>query len=635
MASKLFVQRLLVLTRNGHIAYDERFHKGVNIIRGDNSSGKSTITHLLFYGLGGSYVDFVPQAKKCQYVYVEVCISECILTLRREIRLTDEDRVESMSGMHIFWGNLDEALIGKCDSQFFGYKATEKTKSFSNALFEILGIPLVVGDNTITIHQLLRLMYVDQESPTSSLFMFEVFDSQITRETVAELLMGIYDSELYTAKLSLREQQKQLSNINIDIKAVKAALPRAEESSSVFLQSIINKKEEEIQELSNNIYNKRSGIIVKTPKINNMLDYKKKVANLRKCVREQQEKVEIITNEIEDTTLFILALKKRRTALNNSIQIRKGLENFVLEFCPECLTKLDDNVADGHCRLCKAPIDNTRGVRQAKRYDLEMSFQIKESELVLEESKHVLITEKAKLQGLKTQLATQEKLLKDQLKDVRSPQDEEIDDMIYTKGLLEGEILQYRTMLEKAIYYENLLHQKSEIEKTIEKTERFINAKQSQKNSKKTEVENKIREFGIYFLQHDLERQQEFTNADEFFVDFSNNIVYLSNKHSKYSASSNFYLKIVARFALFMSSLELPFMRYPHFIFADNMEDKGIEEIRAQNFQRVLIEKLDSYSTNEYQVIYTTSYITEELDNSPYVVGTKYSKEHKSLNNVD
>lgn len=634
MASKLFVQRLFVLTRNGHIAYDEQFHKGVNIIRGENSSGKSTITHLLFYGLGGSYVDFVPQAKKCQYVYVEVNISECVVTLRREIKLTDEDRVESMSGMQIFWGNLSEALSGDCDSQFFGYKTTENTKSFSNALFELFGFPLVVGDNNITIHQLLRLMYIDQESPTGSLFVFEVFDSQITRETVAELLMGIYDSELYTAKLSLRDMQKQLSDINVEIKAVKAALPRAEESSSVFLQSIINNKEKEIQDLSNIIYNKRAGIVIQAPKINNMLDYKKKVANLRKLVNEQQEIVERITNEIEDTTLFIQALKKRRTALNNSIQIRKGLENFVLEFCPECLTKLDDNVADGHCRLCKAPIDNTRGVRQAKRYDIEMSFQIKESELVLEESRHELNTEKAKLQGLKTQLATQEKLLKNQLMDVRSPQDEEIDGMIYTKGLLEGEILQYRTMLEKAVYYENLLHQKSELEKAIAKTERFINAKQSQKNSKKTEVESKIKEFGIYFLQHDLDRQQEFTNADDFFVDFSNNIVYLSNKHSKYSASSNFYLKIVARFALFMSSLELPFMRYPHFIFADNMEDKGIEEIRAQNFQRVLIDKLSNYSTNEYQVIYTTSYITKELDNSPYVIGTKYSKEHKSLSNV-
>jgi len=28
MVSKLFVQRLFVLTRNGHIAYDEQFHKG-------------------------------------------------------------------------------------------------------------------------------------------------------------------------------------------------------------------------------------------------------------------------------------------------------------------------------------------------------------------------------------------------------------------------------------------------------------------------------------------------------------------------------------------------------------------------------------------------------------------------------
>ena len=220
MASKLFVQRLFVLTRNGHIAYDEQFHKGVNIIRGENSSGKSTITHLLFYGLGGSYVDFVPQAKKCQYVYVEVNISECVVTLRREIKLTDEDRVESMSGMQIFWGNLSEALSGDCDSQFFGYKTTENTKSFSNALFELFGFPLVVGDNNITIHQLLRLMYIDQESPTGSLFMFEVFDSQITRETVAELLMGIYDSELYTAKLSLRDMQKQLSDINVEIKPI-------------------------------------------------------------------------------------------------------------------------------------------------------------------------------------------------------------------------------------------------------------------------------------------------------------------------------------------------------------------------------------------------------------------------------
>ena len=634
IVSKLFVQRLYILTRDGNVAYDEQFHRGVNIIRGDNSSGKSTITHLLFYGLGGSYVDFVPQVKLCQYVFVEVCISDCILTLKREIKLTEDGRVETMAGMQIFWGNLTEALSGICESHYFGYKTTDKTKSFSNVLFEILGLPIVVGDNNITMHQLLRLMYVDQESPTGSLFMFETFDNQITRETVAELLMGVYDAELYDAKLTLRDLQKSLSETNADIKTVKEFLPRAEESSSAFLLSMINAKENEMQQLSDLIQKRRSGLVVNIPIVNNSERLKKKIAFLRKDLEKQNDKVERIKNEIDDTELFIVALEERRKALNNSIQLRKSLDNLVLEFCPECLTQLDRNVADGHCRLCKAPIDNTRGIRQAKRFDLEMSFQIQESKVVLEQSKNELLEEKSILQRLKSELKTQEKVLFDQLKDVQSPQDEEVDNMIYTKGLLEGEILQYRTMLEKATYYESLLNKKAEIEIAIEKTVDFIRAKQSQKKAREKEVYDKIREIGIYLLQHDLDRQQEFTNADDFFVDFSNNIVYLSNIHSKYSASSNFYLKIVARFALFISSLELPFMRYPRFIFADNMEDKGIEEIRAQNFQRVLIDKLANYSDDEYQVIYTTSYITKELDDSPYVVGSQYSKENKSLQNV-
>ena len=634
MASNLFVQRLYVLTRDGKVAYDESFHRGVNIIRGDNSSGKSTITHLLFYGLGGSYVDFVPQAKKCQFVYVEICISECVLTLRREIKLSKDERVETMAGMCIYWGGLNEALNGECESQYFGYKTTDKIKSFSNILFELMGLPIVIGDNNITMHQLLRLMYIDQESPTGSLFMFETFDNQITRETTAELLMGIYDSDLYTAKLSLRDMQKELISINLDINAVKSALSSAEECSSAFLTSVIDYKEQEIIKLSGIIQHKRNGEQVVAPKNYVVIDYKNKIIKLRQEIKEYEDIVDTIKNEIEDTILFIKALKQRKAALNNSIQLRSGLENLTIEVCPECLTKLDNNVVDGYCRLCKSPIDNMRGIQQAKRYDLEMSFQIRESELVLEQNNRELLSFTATLKSLKRDLSTQEQLLRDQLGNVRSPQDEEIDNLIFSKGLLEGEIMQYRTMLEKAIYYEELIQRRSELEISIKRTERFITAKQNNINVKRNKVYDKMKEFGIYFLQHDYERQQEFTNADEFFVDFSNNIVYLSNKYSKYSASSNFYLKIAARFALFMSSLELPFMRYPHFIFADNMEDKGIEESRAQNFQRVLINKLSEYSDDEYQVIYTTSYITEELDNSKYVVGEKYSQGNKSLKNV-
>ena len=72
-------------------------------------------------------------------------------------------------------------------------------------------------------------------------------------------------------------------------------------------------------------------------------------------------------------------------------------------------------------------------------------------------------------------------------------------------------------------------------------------------------------------------------------------------------------------------------MRYPRFIFADNMEDKGIEKERAQKFQYTLIDKLKKYPTDSYQLIYTTSYITDELDHSEYVVGDHYDINNKSL----
>ncbi len=47
----------LEIFRRGHCVYDEKFHSGLNIIRGENSSGKSTIMDFIFYGLGGDLLD--------------------------------------------------------------------------------------------------------------------------------------------------------------------------------------------------------------------------------------------------------------------------------------------------------------------------------------------------------------------------------------------------------------------------------------------------------------------------------------------------------------------------------------------------------------------------------------------------
>ncbi len=51
--SPTLLVRKLIVTQGGKEAFAADFHSGLNVIRGENSSGKSTIMDFLFYGLGG------------------------------------------------------------------------------------------------------------------------------------------------------------------------------------------------------------------------------------------------------------------------------------------------------------------------------------------------------------------------------------------------------------------------------------------------------------------------------------------------------------------------------------------------------------------------------------------------------
>ena len=179
-----------------------------------------------------------------------------------------------------------------------------------------------------------------------------------------------------------------------------------------------------------------------------------------------------------------------------------------------------------------------------------------------------------------------------------------------------------------------MLKKKNDLINEIDSLKAFIFNTERKQTVLKDEITTLIKQEGLYILNNDLDRQDEFKNANEFTIDFSNNLTFLSNKYSKYSASSNFYLKVAARFALFLASLSVEGMRIPRFIFADNMEDKGIELLRAQNLQKILIDRVSDFNKNSYQMIYTTSYITKELNESEYVVGEYYTKSNPSLKNI-
>ncbi len=639
MRNNLFLNRLYITTDNGKVAYDELYHKGVNIIRGDNSSGKSTITHFIFFVLGGAFNDFVPEARLCAQVIAEVEMNGAIFTIKREIEKDEEGNINSAAPLYFFWGPMTESFNPPPDKgwQKFGYKTTENRKSFSNVLFENLGLPIVKGDNNITFHQILRLLYIDQDSPTSSLFYYEHFDSQLTRETVSDLLLGVYNEELYENKKRLISAEKDLESIKSEIKATSQFFSNPLTLDPSHLQTAIENRENEISLIQEQIV----AIRTKEKEINyeqdSQLAFQKltdEAIKQRTIVIELGRKIVFLNNEIADSTFFIETLTKKIKALKNSIQTREFLGNLPLDYCPECLTKIKPHDHGTNCKLCKEPIDESFGIVQARRMQQEIGFQINESQRLLELNKRSLVDLESKQVAESGKLQDLQKQVNSALVDVKSFSEETIDNLNSRKGFMEGEILQFRTMLESAERYKKLIQTKSELENEVSYLKSYISKTEKKQAKLKEEINEKVKEEGVYLLNNDLDRQDEFKNASDFFIDYSNNIAFLSNKFSKYSASSNFYLKVSARFSIFLASLHIDRMRFPRFIFADNMEDKGIEMKRAQNLQRLLIERVNKYNSNSYQMIYTTSYITRNLNDSNLVVGEYYTKDNPSLKNI-
>lgn len=646
MQNNLFLNRLVILTNEYKIAYDEKFHKGVNIIRGDNSSGKSTITHFIFYVLGGAFNDWVPEAKACSMVYAEVEMNGAVFTIRREIIIErdnegNEKKPNDKVAINFYWGLYEESLTPPPDKhwQKFEYNTTENKKSFSNVLFENLGLPLVKGDNNISFHQILRLLYIDQDSPTSSLFLYEQFDSQITRETVSDLLLGVYNQDLYDKKKRETVVEKDLENIKREIKITSQFFSDPLSLNPNHLLTSIENRQKAIQTIEGDILSIKSRNKEVVYDENSKLNFEflnEKAINQRLIVNKLENEIEELKYEIEDSKYFLDTLENKKRALRNSILAREFLGEFPLEYCPECLTILKEQDANSTtCKLCKEIKDESYGATQARKMEQEISFQINESIKLLEIKKRSLLENESKLESERINLYQLQEQVNFALNDVKPFRDERIDILYTEKGFVEGEILQLRTLLENAELYNKLLESKSELEKELSYLKSFIWNVEKNQNILKEKVNLKIEEEGIYLLNNDLERQDEFILAKEFHIDYSNNIAFLANKYSKYSASSNFYLKISARFAIFLASLSIQEMRYPRFIFADNMEDKGIEPLRAQNLQKILIERVRNFAVSSFQMIYTTSYISEELNNSPYCVGEYYTKASPSLKNIN
>ena len=626
----IFLKKLIVVTYRGTIAYEESFHKGVNIIRGQNSSGKSTISNFIFYVLGGDFNNWTSEALKCKDVIAEVEINGAIITLKRHISQG------SSQPMSIFWNTYEESKTDSINWQTYPYKqnANTNTASFTNVIFNALSFPEVKSDSdsNITLHQILRLLYIDQDTPTQNLFKVERFDLPLTRQAISEVLLGVYDDTLYNQRLSYRQaiktnedKKKQFEGIN----KIYGQSGTATNINSVLKEIELNKIE--LSKIDNTILELREKTTINTTKrtATNSENIQSELIPIKNKIQEIRLKINQYELEIEDSKQFVFTLEKRVEELNYSLLTRKILGELPLTNCPQCLSQLTNNVAEEHCFLCKQPLTEESEKANAKRLKQEMELQIKESKSLLEEKNRILTDLIGEYPVFVEKARVLQKQLNNSIEANQSTRDERIDNLLIAKGGIEKNI-EFITQQIKAVEMLELLKKElAELALQIEQLKIDILQKEIEQKYKYQNAITKIREYTLFILKNDLERQEEFKRGNIVDVNFKNDSFSLDESNN-FSASSKTYFKNAILFAIFFASLELDFFRYPRFILCDNMEDKGMEKERTQNFQK-LITSMSNRFSGEHQIIFTTSMIADELNNSLYCVGENYGRNNKTL----
>lgn len=629
--SLLMLKRLCVFS-HGRLVYDQQFHEGVNIIRGDNGSGKSTIADFIFYVLGGEFDEWKDKASLCTEVRAEIATTSGPLTLRRLVGTKQEP-------ITVFFGSLADAVSSPIEGweRYPIRRNTDKQLGFSQMLFRACGIPeapTIEGGN-VTAHQILRLLYSDQRTPAPRLFRFERFDTGNMRTAVGDLLLGTNTYDLYVAQLELRNAKKVLENRQEKLTSLLAAIPGQYGSMNALeLASRIAALEQErdrvieqiaavddaVPEDANKDFEDRRGQALRD------------IRRARIDVRQLEESIEKFELEISDLDTFVDYLEETMEKVSASSSIAGVLGSIDFAYCPACLEPLDGHTGVTQCVLCSRPVDPEREGARYFEIKLDISLQLRESRQILEAKEAARQKAGAELKSTQHQLRKRSLEFRSAFELAGSPRDAKLAELNNRMGQIGQEITYLGSIRELAERVAKLIGERDAANSEVDRLDAVIKRLYYTTSGRIGQAMSLINTKAKSFLKQDLKRQEEFADPGVVTIDFADDAVLVDGKMN-FAESSNVVLKNAAILSLLGAAAEDEAFWHPRFVLMDNVEDKGMEQQRSHNFQKIIV-NLSQQARLPHQIIFTTSMLNPDLDLEKFTIGPRYTEQNRTLDFV-
>ena len=628
----------LIIVRDQQVVYDQKFHEGMNVIYGKNAFGKSCIMDMIFYVLGGylSETEWKKEIKYCTAVYGEFVLNGEIFTLKRNI----ENPPFGGAAMSICEGNLIHALsCGDLCWKKYNYNESKQRESFSNFLFQILGIPEIKIselDHAITMNSCLRLMYVDQRTPYFEIFRNETYDSETKRKVISDLMLGVYNTDYYLLKNKLKKLEDNFKNICNYLSNVLSVLNTTGNASDpAFFEKLIENKKKELDNKIDKLSSSKKDFYSEFAKKNGKEEINKIVQDIEETnvkISESTSEFLKLNYEKIDSQNFISSLERRLSFLEDSEKTMECLDSIEVDICPVCFSEIKKHQNEDNCYLCHSPLKGEARSFNLNKLKRNLLMQIQESQSLQDQRELEIQNISRKIKFLKN---TKDRLQKDlSLKSSTVFQNEVYflklnEEVGYLRKDIENLEKQKDLADNLKLKVEEKENLNQEIVSTKGKIEQIIKGNEARLNQALNKVKEKLKEL----LLSDVGADKDLKNVKDIEINFTKNRLFLDER-TNFAASTMGYIKNCFSISLWEAAVENSFFIFPRFLLLDNIEDKGIDSERIFNIQSH-IDEFCNNSSIQCQIIISASQLDQKFINTDKIIGKYYYDEETTGKTLD
>lgn len=446
--------RILDINVTGKLHLNLQF-KNINVLLGENNTGKSTFVKLILYALGVEINDFIDEIAKeemCNSVSISILTkSGNYYLITRKLPYADivnvfpVDKSGTVMTEEVLVYNLEEYSDFLLDEELYPKETISYGKGKTASLRYYFLLRSAVVDQTTPHARILSNLSGEKNDYISN--------QPLINTAIIEEVLNRNTSEIQKLRLMIKDKEKERNSINSRISFLNEIISKKLEENPDFPNktSKINVAIETLEIENNKLTSEQYSVLTELEQTADK-EIEKRIILLKKELnKEKQKRTEVLLN-ISDTRETIDKLENELSTIKKRLVSRQIIQNIPVTICPICFSKFDGEYLCEHCK----DVDASKSIENLSGYKKMIDDSLKEANVLLKQYNNNLKEDDKKINDLNSELNRLKEEYLQRLNNLRTPLQEIIEELkckiqhISNKQIALNDLLSYIVDCEKS-----------------------------------------------------------------------------------------------------------------------------------------------------------------------------------------